>query len=212
MCIHFPAFLNALFRLGLSGIMNNGVYFSVDEAVNSTGEQVVGKQDEATLVNFSNAWHDIAAAYIKRRMSVIAPDGIEGLPSKRPCILCRLTFIAPAAIQSRGRLIDEFSAETLSDNIYRRIFLLNCLEGNEVNPYNPFREHVEIKNQRFHAVTRKRYSNTQAEKITLTGIIGEIELAVSPEFLPYLLAGELLHIGKNASMGFGKYEVEQLLY
>ena len=40
----------------------------------------------------------------------------------------------------------------------------------------------------------------------LKGIVGEIDLAdISDEMLELLLAGELIHIGKNTSFGFGRF-------
>lgn len=45
----------------------------------------------------------------------------------------------------------------------------------------------------------------------IKGIAGKAVLEdVSEKFLPYLFAAELLHIGKNTSMGFGKYTVKAI--
>ncbi|MDE7312892.1 MAG: CRISPR system precrRNA processing endoribonuclease RAMP protein Cas6 [Eubacterium sp.] len=42
----------------------------------------------------------------------------------------------------------------------------------------------------------------------LYGITGFIQLKeLYPETLPVLLAGELIHIGKNTSFGFGRYRI-----
>ena len=44
----------------------------------------------------------------------------------------------------------------------------------------------------------------------LRGIQGSFRFEELPgEYLSYLLAGELLHIGKNTSFGFGRYTVEE---
>ena len=54
----------------------------------------------------------------------------------------------------------------------------------------------------------KRYSSTQDSKVKLRGMVGEVRFEdISGEYLPYVLAGELLHIGKNTSFGFGRYTV-----
>ena len=43
----------------------------------------------------------------------------------------------------------------------------------------------------------------------LKGIVGKADLAdISEEWLELLLAGEVAHIGKNTSFGFGKYHLE----
>lgn len=55
----------------------------------------------------------------------------------------------------------------------------------------------------------KRYSSTHKSDIYLRGISGKVVLSeMSEECLDYLLAGELLHIGKNTSFGFGKYRIK----
>lgn len=57
-------------------------------------------------------------------------------------------------------------------------------------------------------MTVRRYSSTQDQKMPLKGIKGEMRLSHIPgELMPALLAGEVLHIGKNTSFGFGKYRV-----
>ena len=57
-------------------------------------------------------------------------------------------------------------------------------------------------------ITVYRYSSTQDRKVALRGVKGDMELSELPqELLPVLLAGEILHIGKNTSFGFGRYRV-----
>ena len=53
-----------------------------------------------------------------------------------------------------------------------------------------------------------RYSNSQNSKMVLRGIEGELTIGgTSEEVLEILLAGELVHIGKNTSFGFGRYRM-----
>ena len=55
----------------------------------------------------------------------------------------------------------------------------------------------------------KRYSGTQKSKITMKGMIGRVIFDdIAEEYIPYVLAGELLHIGKNTSFGFGRYTLQ----
>lgn len=55
----------------------------------------------------------------------------------------------------------------------------------------------------------ERYSNRQATKMKLGGFIGRIvfEGPIEP-FLPFLRAGEITHLGKNAGFGLGRYTLE----
>ena len=52
----------------------------------------------------------------------------------------------------------------------------------------------------------RRYSGTQDSHMTLRGISGTVIFDTMPEeCLDYLIAGELTHMGRNTSFGFGQY-------
>ena len=88
--------------------------------------------------------------------------------------------------------------------------MLNCLEGNEVDSVLP-QELPQIKKQSVRKGQIIRYSNTHQSKIILRGIYGECMMdGVSEEVFRYLLAGQLVHIGKNTTMGFGQYQIEPI--
>lgn len=54
-----------------------------------------------------------------------------------------------------------------------------------------------------------RYSGRKQQKMYLNGIKGQMTVKnVSNDWLRLLLAGEILHVGKNTSFGFGKYLVK----
>ena len=54
-----------------------------------------------------------------------------------------------------------------------------------------------------------RYSNRQRVKMKMGGFIGGIEYAgdAIEEFLPLIVAGEILHVGTATTFGLGRYEV-----
>ena len=69
-----------------------------------------------------------------------------------------------------------------------------------------FAEYPRIRQQTVSPESMKRYSGTQDSHMTLRGIIGKVSFDSMPEeCLDYLIAGELIHIGRNTSFGFGKY-------
>ncbi len=71
-----------------------------------------------------------------------------------------------------------------------------------------FEEYPTILEQQVSEAGVKRYSSTQDQKIQMRGILGKVKVGeISKEMLEYLLAGEILHIGKNSSFGFGRYTV-----
>jgi CRISPR-associated endoribonuclease Cas6 len=54
----------------------------------------------------------------------------------------------------------------------------------------------------------ERYSSRQDKRIKLGGVIGEIIYKGNISiFIPYVKAGEILHVGKGTSFGLGKYEI-----
>jgi hypothetical protein len=55
----------------------------------------------------------------------------------------------------------------------------------------------------------QRLSNRQGEKLDLDGMLGEIELETikNQDFLPFVIAGEFLHLGSASVFGLGKYEI-----
>ena len=55
----------------------------------------------------------------------------------------------------------------------------------------------------------KRYSNRQKKKVPLGGLVGRVMIPeLDPWLYSWLKAAELIHVGKNASMGLGRLEVE----
>lgn len=70
-------------------------------------------------------------------------------------------------------------------------------------------ESVEILQKSLWRHSSTRRSNSQNKKLDLDGMLGELEFSgkIQEDFLPFILAGELLHIGSASSLGLGKYSV-----
>ena len=53
-----------------------------------------------------------------------------------------------------------------------------------------------------------RYSGRQQRRMKLGGVTGSYEISgdLAP-FAPFLRAGELIHLGKNATLGLGAYRI-----
>ena len=69
-----------------------------------------------------------------------------------------------------------------------------------------FYEHIEFYREKSYPASVKRYSTTHQDAMTLRGILGEIYMeGLTLEQQKMLLAGEILHVGKNTKFGFGKY-------
>lgn len=82
------------------------------------------------------------------------------------------------------------------------------MEGNPMDRRCPFRGGLKFESQGVREIKIPRYSSTIDSIIYLKGIEGQLEIKqIKEEFLPYLFAGELSHIGKSTTMGFGQYRI-----
>ena len=94
-------------------------------------------------------------------------------------------------------------------SIRRRLYMLDCFEGIEEEIFwdETPESAVTIKQQsRLEGVNR--YSNRRDSAMTLRGIRGKVWFeGADEETMKLLFAGELLHVGKNTSFGFGEFEV-----
>lgn len=116
-----------------------------------------------------------------------------------------VNFISPFRYKYKGHYKSKIDIDDLNIALNRRINILNAYEGikDEIN--------IECNNCSFTSENlnwseNQRYSSRQDTKMKLGGVEGNISLNISNDyFLELLIAGELVHIGKNSSFGLGKY-------
>ncbi len=135
----------------------------------------------------------------------------EGLCSARQITIA---FQTPTRIKSDGRLTREPEFYHLVSSLLRRLSAISYFHcGTKLDM--DFKGLIE----RAHLVERTssdlhwhdwdRYSSRQKQKMTLGGFLGEATFKGDfREFLPLLAWGEVLHIGKAASFGLGRYTLE----
>ena len=190
--VHAPHILEALIRFGEVGIGKNKVRFVVEKVENSRREIVFDKNG----VNKSNFYPQLVDDYIKDRIGKSFPKKFQ------------ICFMTPWTQKYKGKFLQNFDGEAFAESIYRRVYLANCMEGNEISRNFAIPKNIIVSGQEVKHREISRFSSTHNCKIDLKGLIGRFTLEnVSQEFLPYVYAGELLHIGKNTSMGFGQYKV-----
>ena len=120
-------------------------------------------------------------------------------------------FKTPTRIKSDGHFTDEPEFHNLVRSLLRRLSALSyfhCEKRLELD----FKGLIERakKVERVSSDLRwhdwERYSGRQKQKMTLGGFVGEATFAGDfGELLPMLVWGGVLHIGKAASFGLGKY-------
>ncbi len=189
--VYFGQILQAFQMLGVNGLGKEGTKFRIAQVTNSRRETVMDGRNvfmtrlEATRI----------CDYVSYRID-------EGKES------AKLVFHTPLTMKCRGEYCREFNIIDILRGAERRIYMLNCYEGIDTErPDTDDFVPVQI-SQRAKERKVRRYSTTHDQKITLNGIDGEVELSgIRQEAMEFLLAGELVHVGKNTSFGFGRYSV-----
>lgn len=126
-----------------------------------------------------------------------------------------LEFTTPLLLEERGKIQFEpprFSL--LLEHLARRIMLLQALHGAGGIQL----EQLAVLVDQAAAITRadadiqwqamERISNRQQARIKTGGLVGSIRYSgdLLP-FVPYLRAGEVIHVGKSTTFGFGGYRL-----
>jgi len=126
-----------------------------------------------------------------------------------------LEFTTPLLLEERGKIQFEpprFSL--LFEHLARRIMLLQavhgpgCVEIEQLDSLMECTSAVETKATDMRWQSMERISNRQQARIKTGGLVGSITFSgdLTP-FVPYLQAGELLHVGKSTTFGFGAYKL-----
>ena len=189
-------YVQAMMELGENGLGAGHVRFRVKE-IRTNKKQVLY---DGTKLDRSACQFETILDYVNQRSVQLNESTLQNV----------ITFHTPLTQKYQHCFLQEFQMEAITKSIQRRLYILNCFEGVDIEEFYRSEFQVpEIKAQEVKEVKVKRYSNRQQSSMFLKGIKGRIELEpVSEELLPLLLAGELIHIGKNTSFGFGRYTIQ----
>lgn len=189
--VFFNSYLQAFHQLGMAGIGKHHSRFRICGIRNTEGDLLVlGSQIDMRRYVI----HTISDYILYRKETLLNMNG-----------KWTLTFQTPLSMKHRRYFMQEFYSEALVKGAARRIQMLNYYTGTE-SIFPEFAEYPEIDEQRVRKEAVRRYSGTHNSHITLHGISGKVVFQNMPEeCLDYLIAGELTHMGRNTSFGFGKY-------
>lgn len=194
--VYFNQYLQAIFALGQAGVGKYKSRFQIARITNFRNEDILCGSD----VYMGKYAMETICDYVRYRRKYLNKKGMGG----------KLIFLTPLALKSQGKFINSFEIEAILKGIARRLYMLDCFEGIEAEQLRVQDMDIpEILEKRVDFTNVKRYSNRQNMSMELHGIKGEAILSYMDEdVLDLLLAGELIHIGKNTSFGFGKYMVK----
>ncbi|MDE6435261.1 MAG: CRISPR system precrRNA processing endoribonuclease RAMP protein Cas6 [Lachnospiraceae bacterium] len=190
--VYFNQYLQALYTLGMCGIGVNHAKFIIESIKNTCFQDILDGND----IFMKNYQVQTISHYVTHRMKKMT--GTEKT----------LVFQTPATLKYQGKFLQEFCMDAILSAVKRRIHMLDYFEGIHNDFYHDYQVPVpeEISQQQHHVKVR-RYSSRQGAMF-LHGITGLVQLKeLFPNTLPLLLAGELIHIGKNTSFGFGRYQI-----
>ncbi|WP_031556036.1 CRISPR system precrRNA processing endoribonuclease RAMP protein Cas6 [Oribacterium sp. FC2011] len=187
----FGLYLQAFQYLGMSGIGKDKSKFIVSEVTNSKGKIIF----DGTMVHMNALETMSIREYVDYRCKKI--NGTA-----------RLMFHTPLTLKYNSEFLKKFDIEAIMRAIERRVYILNCFEGNDtgridLNGHIPLLTDSDVKQS-----SVSRYSSTHQKVMTFRGIKGYADIEEIDQYAKELLAaGELIHIGKNTSFGFGKYTI-----
>lgn len=194
--VYLNQILSAVFALGVLGLGKNHSRFSVISIMNLYGESIL--QGNGIVIE-KYKWQTLGE-YTNWRRAQLERQGMEGI----------MKFHSPVTIKYQGEFIQEFTSEALGDALWRRLYILSAFESLEMSEKRPGElPPPQIISQLVRQDEVPRRSSRHDMFMKLKGIIGEIRISqIDDMWLDILLAGEIVHVGKNTSFGFGKYKIK----
>ena len=190
--VYFSQFLQAVYQLGGVGIGKEHSRYQLVSIRNTTGKEIM---DGANIL-MEHYVVQTLGEYVKYRLK------------KEKSWENQIRFRTPVTLKYQGKLQESLTLEAVIAAVFRRLYILDCFEGLDCGELLWQGPCPKVLMERSRKMTVCRYSGTQDQKMTLWGIKGDLLLSeIPPELLPILLAGEIMHIGKNTSFGFGRYHV-----
>jgi CRISPR-associated endoribonuclease Cas6 len=198
---YLPYFIYTFDELGKLGIGKGKAKYELKE-VRRDGKQIYDAETK-TLKSFE-------AAYLDVGIPTLAKGGEGGFYNKQ----LTLFFLTPARILYNGHLTLDLEFHILIRNLLRRLSLLYYFHCNGDPSEWDFKgiieqsKEIKVKEKNLKWYDWERYSGRQETRIKMGGFVGEITFEGDLEpFMPFIKAGEVLHVGKGTGFGLGKYEI-----
>ncbi len=210
---YLPYFIYAFQELGSSGIGKGRGKFVLEEVfhINEDGQRSIYHINSGTLLPVESQIIDLNGAI---ENSLNALDSLNVLPE------LTIQFLTPTRIKYQRHFVGKPKFHVLMRQLLRRIFLLWYFHSDEpvddvLGSFKDYHQRlinmataVEAISENLKWIDWERYSHRQRTRMRLGGFTGEITYRdVSEHFLPFLRAGQILHIGKGTTFGLGKFNI-----
>ena len=195
---YLPYFLVSFRELGEMGIGKGRGRFQLTHVRTDDGESIYDG-DTQMVHNLSNAR---------------GFDDIQRETESQPTDELTLRLLTPARITHEGALTDQLPFHVFWRRLIGRISALayfHCGESLEMDFKGLIEKAmgVETTDSTLRWKDWTRYSSRQDRRMQLGGLVGRATYAGDlEEFVPFVMLGAYLHVGKNATFGLGKYRVD----
>ena len=198
--VYFNLYMQAFYSLGMHGIGRNHSRFRIISVLNSTKEPILGPGGDLFMEKYQIR---TVGDYVRHR------ETSSGITSGEKVFV---NINSPLALKHNGEQLSDYDIRVMAEAVLRRLYILNCFENHDIpEPAVEEDDLPVILSSRAWDVEVPRYSNRQHAAMLFHGLIGSMTLDhVSKEMLKLLFAGEILHIGRNTSFGFGRYTVSRI--
>ncbi|MCS7042669.1 MAG: CRISPR system precrRNA processing endoribonuclease RAMP protein Cas6 [Bryobacteraceae bacterium] len=192
---HAADLLEALHRMGQSG--SYGGRFELRRVVSALTGQELGRLGSGQGLLEPPVWRPAAAPPAAGRV--------------------RLEFLTPVRLRTRGRYNPRPGFLAILHALLRRLHLLSAVHGGGsadaawMQPLLAAGDRIVTRRAEWELFRWSRPSARQQGDIPMDGLLGALEAEgeLAP-LLPYLEAGEWLHVGSGTSLGMGKYRLTVL--
>ena len=195
---YLPYFLASFRELGEIGIGKGRGRFQLSRVLSDGGEYI----------------YDSETQMVHNRNNTLSFGDIAGEAAPQPTGQLNLNLLNPTRITHAGKLTDKLPFHLFWRRLIGRISALayfHCGESLDLDFKGLIAqaETVDTVRSSLRWKDWTRYSSRQNQKMQLGGLVGNVTYAGDlAAFLPFVMLGTFLHVGKNATFGLGKYRIE----
>jgi hypothetical protein len=197
---HLETMVRSMERAALDGLGKRRHVFGVVRVDD-------GWEQEPRQVYFTNVASELPSA-----IRTIEPDDLLRVDNY-PVETIRLRFVTPLRIKMGGRLLKSITLHELIRALVRRLeevwptAITQGLMGN-ISAILKAANRAETIEDNLRWLDMERYSARQQTEMNFGGLVGDVTYTgdLAP-LVPLVALGELLHVGKNTTFGFGRIDL-----
>ena len=195
---YLPYFLVSFRELGEIGMGKGRGRFQLTQVLTDGGESI----------------YDGDTQMVHNRNNALCFDKIQGEAESLPTDALTVHLLTPTRVTHEGQITDKLPFHLFWRRLVGRISALayfHCGESLDLDFKGLIAqaETVQTVQHRLRWHDWTRYSSRQNQKMQLGGLVGDVTYAGDlATFLPFVALGAFLHVGKNATFGLGKYQIQ----